>query len=273
MEIENLEKLLTDALEIVKELTGSSLLSLVNSDKWPESVDSSLICDENSEDEKLERAEFIIDSIQEPHLNGKKFLDFGCGEGHVVVKSKNQASFSVGYDILKQGNLKWEDDSLLLTTDIDKVKNNAPYDIILLYDVLDHCDNPTEVLSLLNNLLTNDGVVYIRVHPWCSRHGSHQYKTLNKAFIHLVFNQNELDKLGFKDDSKQKVIRPISTYSKIFEDSGFLIESFIKDISKVELFFENNISIKNRIMKTMNLDEWTTFQIEQDFIDYIVKKK
>lgn len=256
--------------------------SLIHSDEWPEAVFSLQITDENSESDKAERAEGIADILLPP-FSGKKFLDFGCGEGHVAKYVSGEASVSIGYDIdrNKSSKLEWEkkNKNFLLTTEFKKVVSEGPYDIIMVYDVLDHSsEDPSEVLAKVKSVLADDGRVYLRCHPWTGRHGGHAYRKINKAFVHLAFSEEELNHLGVKVENNRKILFPISTYNKAIDDAGLVRESEPEiDTQEVESFFEENPLVKSRILATFGLNEWTSekpvFQMSQCFLDYVLKKK
>jgi hypothetical protein len=75
----------SDVIAVASLRPDTELLEpLLKSDQWPQAVNEYLICDLNSEDDKDARAQGIIAAMIDPDLTGKKFLDFGCGEGHVV---------------------------------------------------------------------------------------------------------------------------------------------------------------------------------------------
>ena len=106
------------------------------------------------------RGDLFVDSVVQTSKtrHGGAVLDFGCGEGHVVVKASATAARSIGFDIVKTGVHDWEKSGkYLLTRNFDKVINSGPYDIILLYDVLDHC----EALEILLNKGEAGGVYNI----------------------------------------------------------------------------------------------------------------
>lgn len=256
------------------------LKNLLNSQDWPAAVENFQICDENSEDEKMERAESVVDILITDALKDKKFLDFGCGEGHMAKYASSQGShLAAGYDILKSEKSKfvWEQkqQNLLLSTDFEKIKNEGPYDIILLYDVLDHAQDPVQVLKNAKSLLAKDGTIYLRCHPWCGRHGGHLYKQINKAFINLVFTEEEIDQMGYKLDFTNKVFYPISTYSKYIEDAGFAKKDPDIDVQDVEDFFGKNEIIRARILRNFTSKNWSreqpVWQMSQCFLDYKLK--
>lgn len=270
---------------------------LVSSD-WPESVLEFQIVDENSEQEKMDRAEGVIDILIQEDLKDKKFLDFGCGEGHMAKYASSQCQTSIGYDIAKPNDsFVWEEkqENFLLTTDFNKVKENGPYDIILLYDVIDHAmrkesektpeslgngDKETEILKKASEVLSETGKIYLRCHPWCSRHGSHLYRKINKAFVHLVFYNNELGDLGYEltcgnGTNGNRIVFPILSYKKIIQNSRLKIQSEPEiERQNVEEFFKNTEIIANRIKKSVPVSEATfpDFQLSMCFLDYILTK-
>lgn len=259
-----------------------SLKSILLSDKWPHAVNPILICDPNSESDKRERGIGIIELIIEDPIKGKKFLDFGCGEGHCAASavSITDCSFSVGYDIKEQ---KWPSiANTVFTTSYDVVKENGPYDAILLFDVLDHAtgESPKEILQKALEVLAPEGKIYMRCHPWISRHGTHLYHKLNKAYAHLVFTEEELNSLtDYIPEPNICVTHPIITYTDIIKDVGLKILSDRKVNEKVDPFFKvpkiADRIFKNTISKCKKgkeFKDFPEFQMGIQFIDYVLAK-
>lgn len=254
---------------------------LLNSESWPEAVFPAQIADLNSETDKDERAQGIS-NILLPPLDGKRFLDFGCGEGHLAAYASKEAEYSVGYDILapKASRFEWDapQQSMLLTTDFGSVKEHGPYDVILLYDVVDHCESPSELLEMAKSVLAPEGRLYMRCHPWCSRHGGHAYRFLNKAFAHLIFSEEELRTMGVELEKVVKVVRPLDTYAKMIAKAGLVLDSDLEvDHQQVESFFRDTPPIARRILKRWGVSSWSDdppeFQMSMCFLDYVLKKK
>ena len=105
----------------------AQLKALLESAEWPQAAPDFLICEETEKD-KMERAEGIVSYLGQ-EFKDQKFLDFGCGEGHVVKHvSGLGAAKSTGYDIKTSGPFAWnkEEGNHMLTTDFEYLKSNAP---------------------------------------------------------------------------------------------------------------------------------------------------
>jgi 2-polyprenyl-3-methyl-5-hydroxy-6-metoxy-1,4-benzoquinol methylase len=259
------------------------LKELLHSDAWPKAVDESLICDPNSEEDKLARAEGILLLIVDQPLEDKKFLDFGCGEGYCAIKALEQNPIiSVGYDI--ELNSNWEKskkdkkDKLVFTADIEAVESNSPYDVILLYDVIDHMtlSDAKVCMGKIKSLLSPNGTVFLRNHPFCSRHATHLYHKCNKAFIHLVFTEEELKELGYDTPINAKVVYPLYMYNELTK-AHFTKEEPVINRESIESFFTTNKMITERIRRHFHTlvtpYEFPVWQCEQQFLDYRLKIK
>ena len=83
-------------------------------------------------------------------------MDFGCGEGWIAKQViERGTSESTGFDIKKSEN--WEK-----LTDVNFTNNfndlkPSHYDVIILYDVLDHCEDPVTLMNQVKSLIKNDG--------------------------------------------------------------------------------------------------------------------
>lgn len=265
-----------------------ALKILLNSDAWPQAVEQNLICNITSDQDKQDRAEGILNIVIDVHLEKLRFLDFGCGEGHVVNQSlKQNPQTSIGYDIVEsQQWAKFEKTTQsIYTTKWEEVEKNGPYKVVLLYDVIDHMKEETLVDNLrnLHKVLAPNAKIYVRCHPWVSRHATHLYNKINKAFIHLVFSKQELEKLSC-DGSLPTIenIHPLAYYSNKFNLAGLSSLKKEKTITaSVESFFSTTPLVAKRIKKNWSksndaeLRDGRKFpwQLEFQFIDYILGAK
>lgn len=98
------------------------------------------------------------------------FLDVGCGEGF-EMKFMSEAGWRVtGIDFSSDG-IKSHHPELLSHLFVGAIEDSLAqleklgkvYDYIYMGNVLEHLPNPSEVMKLVRNLLSTDGVVAIRI--------------------------------------------------------------------------------------------------------------
>jgi 2-polyprenyl-3-methyl-5-hydroxy-6-metoxy-1,4-benzoquinol methylase len=116
------------------------------------------VCNPNNEFELKQRSKGVIDIMISESLKEKNFLDFGCGTGHMAFEAAVQkAKVSVGYDIKYDKTWDLHMDRapeegagglLLIEGQWEAVVESGPYDVVLLFDVLDHVqgDQPAQVM-------------------------------------------------------------------------------------------------------------------------------
>lgn len=136
-----------------------------------------------------------------PHIDtdikGKKILDYGCGYGGIsLALDKFSPELIYGIDISREGieYAKKEAESKGIKTasfivyDGKKVpyKDNF-FDTILLYDVVEHLQDPEYTLIEIKRILKKGGSVYIITFPWCHPYGAHLWFKLTAPWTHLIF--------------------------------------------------------------------------------------
>lgn len=245
------------------------LRSLLTTGQWPQAVNPLLICNPNIEQEKEGRARDILNLYIDKRVKGKKLLDIGCGEGHLakIAVAEFDAKSAVAYDNVSY-EWKQSTNELKFTNNLEEVTSSGPYDIITIYDVLDHATNPVEVLTMAKSVLSPTGTIHLHCHPWISRHGGHYYQQINKAFIHLVFTQDELQSMGYQPTTDvQRVIAPVKTYTAWIESAGLKVKS--QNVSRTpvdEIFYKVDI-LKQRL-PVIIIGKFPKYQMEQSFHDY-----
>ena len=261
--------------QVLPNAPNDFLTKLVASSEWPAAVPAEHICSE-SETDKVDRAEGILELFIPESLTGLSFLDLGCGEGHVVKQAVKAGSIkTVGYDIVKSGPFEWEEsENGMLTTAISKVEALGPYDRVLIYDVLDHCGDTNDIGEILNaakKVLKPNGKIYVRCHPWTGRHGGHLYKEINKAFVHFILTKDELAQLGYEiDPNLIQIIHPEGTYHYFFDAVGLRV---VQETAprQIESFFNHPLLAKRieKIYAESFKKGWGA-EWGQDFCDYVL---
>lgn len=246
---------------------------------WPEAVDPKMIISSAGEAEKQFRALQIVNLIRLP-LQGKTILDCGCGEGYNANEMANSAVKVVGYDPKQDPHWAGRSkENLILTSNSTTVADHSKYDVIVLYDVLDHLvgEDPTALMKWLAGMLSDGGKIFVRTHPWTGRTGGHLYESANKAFLHLVLTPDEAIKAGLKmSEPNLKVVRPMAAYEQWFKDAGLEVDDKRVKTTPVEDFFSG--AIMDRIIKVNwsgGIDGDTARKIlSNQFVDYqLVKSK
>jgi 2-polyprenyl-3-methyl-5-hydroxy-6-metoxy-1,4-benzoquinol methylase len=140
----------------------------IETTEWPAAVEDVMM--PKTEEDWKRRGELIMDLVVLEFIAGLRFLDFGCGGGDVVAAAeRNGAAVAVGYDVSQTWGMG-DTQRRIFTTDLETVRKMGPFDVILLYDVLDHLrEDPVQVLSKVASLLSPQGRVYVRCHPWCGK--------------------------------------------------------------------------------------------------------
>ncbi len=247
--------------DYLKEFTD--LKDMIRSGAWPLAVPAEALV--SNDEDKTTRAQSIIEGYIAEDIQGKKFLEYGCGEGHTVDFAA-ELTEATGYD--PKAHSTWASLKGTLTSDRDALK--GPYDVILLYDVLDHWSHPEAILSDLKGLLAPEGSIYVRCHPWASRHATHIYRQANLAYIHLVCTEEELIKLGYVSRKTFKTIRPNTAYRGWFLKNGYKIVSEEITTTTVEDFFNNSLLARRIAENYWPRKEMPLEDMAIEFIDYII---
>lgn len=261
--------------EKLKEITELRMMS--KSGVWPDAVFPELI--PATEDEKLHQSAKIIHDLIRLDMIDKKVLHLGCGEGQTayVMANLHGPEKVVGYDA-KNSDWKYENtNNLLLTNSWTEVEENGPYDIILANDIIDHAADFDQTLEKIKLIKNFDCKICLRCHPWLSRHGAHAEN--NKAYIHLVFSDDELSNMGIKTTPSHKLLDPQASYHKTFKNAGYSILSEKETRRDIEIFFTHNPNILRRIKekfknsanpKYATGEEFPRELLELEFIDYVL---
>jgi hypothetical protein len=141
-----------------------------------------------------------------------------------------------------------------------------PYDVYLMYDVLDHVTDrhPSEVLNSVAAQLADGGRIYVRLHPWTSRHGTHLYNQLNKAFLSVYLTPKELADMGLHErPTRRGFIGPVDEYRAWVYGSGLATKRERVYRSPVEPVFE-------QLRQRGELDTQLYQHMDVDFVDFVL---
>ena len=97
---------------------------------------------------------------------GKTLLDIGCGAGIFMDYARDQGYKCTGIEPSKMASKIAQEKNLkVLNCDMDYFfENNTDlYDIIHLKNILEHIQNPTDIIKKCRNTLNQHGIIYIEV--------------------------------------------------------------------------------------------------------------
>ena len=227
-----------------------TLFEILTSEYWPEAVDPTNIIE--TDWDKLIRAKSIINNLL-PELDGKTLLCVGdCPKVVEVAKDRAKSADHIG---------------------INRMQSEAlckKYDIILLYDVLDHISTQKRLtlINIAKNMLAPDGLIVCRCHPWTSIHGGHCYHRLNKAYANMFlgYRLNE-----YQDISVDKIPNPVDYYDKFFQDCGLDIVKVDKLTDKIPEMIDQDDIIAYLSVKYDMVPSNLRSSMQIVFMDYCLK--
>ena len=228
------------------------LKKLLRSQEWPQAIEEDLL----THDETA-RAHSIIYLMVGPDLlpKTKSLLDYGCGSNKVVeICPEYNIQNAVGYDIQGPG-----------VTNFQEVIDRGPYDAIIANDVLDHLVGETidEAVIKMKSVLSPDGHIFIRCHPYISRTGTHLPSYgINKAYAHLFFPE-------LTGEHTLKIQRPAYTYQESFYRNGLIIEYRVFCRQKIEEFFTENEQLFSVFQKITETEE--SYQMRLQNVEYVLR--
>lgn len=134
------------------------------------------------------------------HFKFRELLDIGCGRGYFLDEARRDGWNTTGIDY-SQKIIYYASNVLHLNVkkaDIYKYRSSKKFSIISLSQVIEHVIDPRKLLRHCNNLLENDGYLYIAT-PNIESLSS---KVFRESFEHIIppehisyFSKNTLSRL------------------------------------------------------------------------------
>lgn len=99
------------------------------------------------------------------HRNGRRLLDIGCSSGYFLSIAAQQGFEAFGIEPnAQEARYALNNGINLIGSTVDSLPASLdPFDIITLWDVLEHIRQPVCYLSALRPLLNNDGLIFVQV--------------------------------------------------------------------------------------------------------------
>lgn len=153
-----------------------------------------------------------------PHRDGDKLLDIGCSSGYFLSIAAKQgfAAFGIEPNSQEAGYASKNGINVIGST-IDNLSDTKEvFDVITMWDVLEHIKQPVDYVSTLRSLLCQHGLVFVQVPTSDSLAARIMREDCNMfdGIEHLtLFSSKSLDiafdKAGFTCLAKQSVISEV----------------------------------------------------------------
>lgn len=143
-------------------------------------------------------------------VKGGKILDIGCGDG-TFLGHLNHSWEKYGYEPSKAGIVQLQKKNNIRyvnLSDSNIVELKGLFDVITLWQVLEHVAAPHDLLKKIYNLLKDDGMLFISI----PNYDSWQAKIFSKNWFHL-------------DPQRHIYHFTIDTIKPLLEENDFMIKN------------------------------------------------
>ena len=117
---------------------------------------------------KSHRMTYILDQINNRNIKNLKILDIGCGGGIICEPLARLGAKVTGIDFvpnnIKAAKIHSKKNKLKINyiyKDIEKSKIDEKFDIILMFEVLEHLDNRKKTINKIKKNLNKNGIIII----------------------------------------------------------------------------------------------------------------
>lgn len=202
---------------------------------------------------KIERHKLRYDLIKKYKPNGSLF-DLGAGWGHFMLTGQQLGYEVYGIEISEQPFLYSKNDLKLPVDHIDffEMKEDKTFDIITMWDVLEHIDKADPFIEKCARITSKDGYIVIQV-PQIDSYFAKKYKNTWKmmSLDHVnYFSKKTITQLLNKHGYDVECIK------SSFEIKLFIMYTILPLIKKLK---GNKITVKTEIKSSERQQYFNTF--------------
>lgn len=96
-------------------------------------------------------------------INNKRVLDFGCGPGGFMLKAKSVTKTIIGIELETRLQKHYVDNHLEVVQNMEAISAEQKFDLITAFHVVEHLEQPAEMLRQLSFLLAPGGKIIIEI--------------------------------------------------------------------------------------------------------------
>lgn len=149
---------------------------------------------------------------------GKNVLEFGCGNGGFLRRIKNVAASVTGIELMDEGRKNIEEELIKVYKTIDEIEKNIKYDVVCMFMVIEHLNNPDEILQKIYEILNPDGMLVCETpnaeDVLISKYQCKNFEDFTYWSEHVIlFNSNTLERLMVRNGFRTKWNTQVQRYS------------------------------------------------------------
>ncbi len=167
------------------------------------------------------RIQYILNQLGSKRIKNLNVLDLGCGGGLICEPLTKLGGNVTGLDFvennIKAAKLHASQNNLIinyLTQDLEKLSLNQKYDLIIIFEVLEHLDNWKTIISKIKKYLKKDGRIIL--------------STINRNIISKIlaikFAENILKWVPKKTHNYGKLITPEELEEVLIKENFSIID-------------------------------------------------
>lgn len=219
--------------------------------------------------EDIKRLDFIVQAMQSLNKADIKILDIGCGNGNISMALGSLGFNVTGVDIDETSvntasarntfkNVQFR------VLDANSFSMNDEFDAVVCSEVLEHLDNPSELVQSIYRILKPGGVLAATVpNGWGPREvlitKPMQWLTRNKAdgpilFLKKIFGYSNTTRQSSNPDLTHTQFFSVSGFKKTVGSAGFQLMKF-DNADFIERIFPYSF-LTRRIKALQSLDCW-----------------
>lgn len=151
---------------------------------------------------------------------GKKVLEFGCGNGGFLRRIRGVASHAVGIELMDEAREHIREEGIDAFKSLDEI--DEKYDVVCMFMVIEHLNNPDEVLKKICSILNTNGMLIVETvnsdDALISKYECEKFMDFTYWSEHVIlFNSYTLEKLikrnGFSTSINTQIQRyPLSNH-------------------------------------------------------------
>ncbi len=184
----------------------------------------------------------------EPYRKNNKLLDYGCGTGIFLQKAIEKGWQAIGIELSEKALIECRNKNLTVYTSIEELpsEKEAEFDVITMFEVIEHLSEVNETIDFLSSLLRINGVFYNTTpnfnNParWLHKENYHiiEYPehllyfscaSFNNCLRLHGFSKKQISTTGIDISSKRKFFSDV-TYSKSLTTNEIILVKSQKNV-------------------------------------------